>query len=340
MNYRFSVGNAISATLATMSALAWALLHFDVAHIAGWWPYVLLPAIFLLAAAWGVVDIRSQGEHRRAMARFAENVEGWDFSPMTLAYRGRLAAFPFGVGRELRDIDAVHGPFDGYPCGSFTHQYEQGKEDEVNAPSSWQIDIVDLPYPLAKVDIVPEDFLAHFAKFLGGRDIDFESAEFNAAWRIKAGDAKYAHDIIHPRMMERLLRADAQGMAIRIEGMAVYAWAANRRGPDELARRLGVLTAVARLIPEFVYREFKEVYDRLADAERQREENAPAWATTPFALSSGHYTDLGRNGYRTSEVAEIEGAGEGAVDRRGAQSETGAAGWDAPPEDPHRVDRG
>ena len=181
-------------------------------------------------------------------------------------YRDRFHAFPFGVGRAARDVDLVCGPYNGFSCASFTHQYEEGKEDEINVPRTWQIDMVDLPYPLATVDILPDDLIAKFAKLLGGQDIDFESAAFNARWRVKAGDAKYAHDIVHPRMMERLLWSDAAGMAIRIEGSAVYAWAVERRGPEDLARRLSVLTAVARLIPEFVYREFKEVHERLAEA--------------------------------------------------------------------------
>ena len=337
MNYRFSAGTVISGALGSMSALAWILIHYDVARITGWWPYVLLPALFLLAVTWGVVDLRAQGAHQRAMARFAGSIDGWDFAPTTPAYRGLLSAFPFGVGRDLRDVDVVRGPLNGYTCASFTHQYEQGKDDEVKVPSSWQVDVVDLPYPLATIDILPEDLLARFSKFLGGSDIDFESAEFNAAWRIKAGDAKYAHDIVHPRMMERLLWADAQGMAIRIESSAVYAWRVDRRGPDELARRLGVLTAIARLIPEFVYREFKEVHDRLAEAEHKREEAAPGWATTPYALTSGRYTDLGREEYGKSDLPEFKD--EGARPPLGA-NRSGAEPWDAPPEDPHRIDRG
>jgi hypothetical protein len=336
MNSRLTPGGVISGALAGMCLVALSLLSFDVAHVAGAWPYVLFPAMFVLAAAWAIREFRAQGEHARAMERFAGRVEGWEYAPTTLAYRGRLSAFPFGVGRDLRDVDAVRGPFNGYTCASFTHQYNEGKDDEVKVASSWQVDVVDLPYPLATIDLLPEDLLARFAKFLGGTDIDFESAEFNAAWRIMAGDARYAHDIIHPRMMERLLWSDAHGMAIRIEGSAVYAWKADRRGPDDLARRLGVLTAIARLIPDFVYREFKEVRDRLAEAERKREEAAPGWAKTPFALTSGRYTDLGRDEYSKSELPVFED--ESPMPPLGTVG-NGAGRWDAPPDDPQRVGR-
>ena len=37
-------------------------------------------------------------------------------------------------------------------------------------------------------------------------DIDFESAEFSTKFYVKNVDKKYAYDLIHPRMMEFLLR--------------------------------------------------------------------------------------------------------------------------------------
>lgn len=338
MNYRMSPRSMLSAAIGALCVVAILLLNTNVVAIAGPWARIAIVGVLVLAFGWFGWELWSQGKHRRAMMRFVEHVDGWEYRPGTRDYSDRLIAFPFGVGRDPRDVDLIRGPFNGVACASFTHEYEEGDDDEVNATSRWQIDIVDLPYPLAKVDIVPDDFMAKFAKILGGQDIDFESAQFNAKWRVKAGDAKYAHDIVHPRLMERLLGADADGLAIRVEGSAVYSWAIERRGPEDLARRLGVVTAVARLIPEFVYREFKEVHDRLAAEERKREENAPAWAKTPFALTGGRYTDLGREEYRQMELSRFGDQGwEPPSD--GTLGE-GAGRLDAPPDDPHRVGRG
>ena len=46
-------------------------------------------------------------------------------------------------------------------------------------------------------------------KMLGGvgfDDIDFESEEFSRTFWVKSGNKKFAYDVIHPRMMEFLLR--------------------------------------------------------------------------------------------------------------------------------------
>jgi hypothetical protein len=337
MNYRMSPQSVASGAIGAVSGVAILLLKANMLGIAGPWPALVLVGVFILATAWFGWEAWAQGKHRRALEQFVEHVKGWEYLPGSRDYTGRLQAFPFGVGREQRDVDLIRGPFNGFACASFTHQYEQGSDKDNKATRRWQIDVVDLPYPLAKVDIVPDDLLAKSAKLLGGQDIDFESAAFNAKWRVKAGDEKYAHDIVHPRLMQRLLESDADGLAIRIEGSVVYSWTVERRGPADLARRLGVLTAVARLIPDFVYREFKEIHDRLAEEERKREANAPAWATTPFALSSGRYTDLGREEYREMELAGFGDQGWKPPTSEPAGPAVGVG--EAPPEDPASVGR-
>lgn len=337
MNYRFSPASVVPGILVGLGFVAYALVRVDFVGISGWWPLALFAVVIVGSIAWWAWDVTVHGRHRRAMDLFVAQTEGWQYAHVGPQYRRRFRAFPFGVGRGARDVDVVCGPYGGFSCASFTHQYEEGKNDEISFPRTWQIDLVELPYPLATVDILPDDELAKFAKLLGGQDIDFESAAFNARWRVKAGDAKYAHDIVHPRMMARLLEFDAEGMAIRIEGSAVYAWSVERRGPENLARRLAVLTSVARHIPEFVYREFKEVHDRLAELERLREENAPAWAKTPGALTSGRYTELGREEAKRLGLPEFEG--EGTEPPREDGPATGRGRWDAPPVDPLRVDR-
>src|SRR5690606_9693022 len=69
---------------------------------------------------------------------------------------------------------------------------------------------------------------------------------------------RYAHAVLHPRMIERLLKHDALKYSLLIDGGAVLMWRPGRRGTRSLTHRLGVLSAVARLIPEHVVREYRE----------------------------------------------------------------------------------
>ncbi len=100
-------------------------------------------------------------------------------------------------------------------------------------------------------------------------------------------------------MLERLTLPDAQGAMIRIEGGAVMTWQAGRVGLDGLAARLGVLTAIARRIPDHVLREYTERglasrHGKYASSPgAHRPLVGPDWAITPGALTSGRYTGIG-----------------------------------------------
>jgi hypothetical protein len=296
MHYRYPPSRIFASVAGGGGALALAGLHLDWVAFVGWWPFAIIGGLLLLAGGYWVWDSSAEERHIRAMAKFAR-VNKWDFSAETPAFRRVLGSFPFDQGENQRDVASISGVFNKKRCWSFTREYEIGTSDNKKHTERWQVALVEIEYPLRTVDILPDDLLAKFSKSLGGQDIDFESADFNRKWRVMAHDLKYAHDIVHPRMMERLLRDDADGLAIRIEGPAVLCWQWNRHGPGDLARRLGVLTSIARLIPEFVLREFEYEHKKLDEAARKREENAPDWAKTPYALTSGHYTSLGKEEY-------------------------------------------
>ena len=50
---------------------------------------------------------------------------------------------------------------------------------------------------------------------------------------------------------------------------------------------------MAKLIPDFVLREFEYEHLKNEEAGRRREASAPDWATTPYALTGGKYTGIG-----------------------------------------------
>jgi hypothetical protein len=63
--------------------------------------------------------------------------------------------------------------------------------------------------------------------------------------------------------MERLLRGDARGESLRIEGASILSWAPGTTDTTTLGRRLGVLAAVAGAIPRHVWQDHG--YDPMTD---------------------------------------------------------------------------
>ncbi|WP_144016184.1 DUF3137 domain-containing protein [Demequina sp. NBRC 110052] len=270
----------------------------------------------IVVGAWALWDSAQRSRHRKELATFAAT-HGWQFEPATTAYTGRFSGLPFESGVRRRQEDVLRGTFAGAQCATYTQVYETQRRqtstrnysdalllDEAlfgallahesgsrSQTQTFHVTLVELPVTLPRLDLVPEGVGTHAAKAFGGSDVDVESHAFNRRWRVIASDQRYAHAILDPRMIDRLLQSDLEGVSLRIDGGAVLLWSPGRRGTEDLARRLSVLTSVARRIPAHVVREYAEA--GLARGEgRPISPSAPSWATTPGALTSGRWTGI------------------------------------------------
>ena len=285
----FSLRNIAAGVVAASGAVLSVALYVPLAR--GW---VLVVALLTLTAGalFWIVDTVLEWRHSREYTHFAA-LHGWEFVKFTRAYSNRFAAFPFSTGVDPHQRNVLKGTLNGVDCATFTHHFEIRDENNKSVDQIFQVSLVEIPVVLPRLEVVPEGVAAKFSKALGGRDLDVESYEFNRRWRVLCNDPRYAHAVLDPRMVERLLKPDALDLAIRIEGGAVMAWQAGRMGTDTLARRLGVLTAVARRIPAHVVREYQDLGAlNYAGKERPIPDSAPEWATTPGALTSGKATGI------------------------------------------------
>lgn len=268
------------------------------------WVLVALIAVSIALAAYWVVTFVQQDRHRGELRALAARL-GWTYAERSLTVARGLTSYPFGHGAEREDVDVISGVFQGRRCVQFTHKFAERSEDG-DVRQEFQITAVELGARYPTVDVLPDDLLAKAAKLVGGMDVDFESAAFNRRWRVKGPDARYVHDMITPRVMDRLLKDDASGFALRIEGPYVFAWRAGRLPTDKLAAMVGLLTSVAKALPPHVERTLRGA-QAAEDADRAaREAAAPEWARTPGALTSGHYTALGAQEWAEQERARGE----------------------------------
>lgn len=293
MRYRWSPRNVTSVLGACATSALLAYFYLGLYEPFGFTPLILLVVIVVASGVWWLVDSVWEHRHRGDLRAFAEHV-GWEYVERTPEYRFRFRSYPFNQGTDREDIDVLRGTFHGRKCATYTRRYDAGSNDS-SAMLSFQITMVELSVKLPTVDIVPEDAMSRVTSLLGGVPIEFESAKFNRHWQVKANDARYAHALLHPRMLHRLNSHDAYGYAIRFEERAVIMWRAERAGTDDLARRLGVLTALANLVPPHLEREYLEleleeerVAVQMRAAQEEAEKNAPLWARTPGALTGGY----------------------------------------------------
>lgn len=213
----------------------------------------VLPALLLLLAAPLVlVAVLWYQRHRLdALRRWAASV-GWTYVGTDRSLITRWQGQPFRTGHSKRVSELVTGRFQGRPAMSFAYRYTTGG-GKSQSTTQFHVIALSLPAYLPILELTPDGLGAKLAKTFGGQDLQFESEAFNSAWRVEAYDPKFAHDVLHPRLMERLLRPDATGLSLRIEGTDLLCWTLGPHRLDAVAGRLGVMCAIADAVPRFVW---------------------------------------------------------------------------------------
>ncbi|MEZ0447107.1 DUF3137 domain-containing protein [Cellulomonas sp. ICMP 17802] len=206
----------------------------------------LVVGVGLLVA--GVWVQRKRHERFRAWAV----ANGWTYAESDRSLVDLSRGQPFGAGSARRATEVLRGTFESRPALSFTYTWTTGSGKNRSTHHAHVVGL-GLPAYLPTVEVTPEGFGAMLAKLVGAQDMQFESEDFNRAFRVAATDERVGHAIVHPRLMERLLRPDARAAAWRIDGTWILSWEMGTTDLDRLAPRLGLLAAVVRSVPRHVW---------------------------------------------------------------------------------------
>ena len=194
-----------------------------------------------------------QYRRNQAVQAWARSI-GWTYLGTDPSLPSRWRTRPFGIGDSRRTAELMTGVYQGRPATAFRYSYTTGSGKN-KSTSVFHVVVVPLPAYLPNLELTPEGIGSRLAETFGGEDIQFESDEFNRAWRVECGMGKFAYDVITPRLMERLLRSDAAGLSIRIDGTDVLCWSTGEQSLEALAPRLELLAAVRDAVPGFVWRD-------------------------------------------------------------------------------------
>jgi len=204
----------------------------------------------------GVVVLAGVGfwlQYRRnqAVQAWARNI-GWTYLGTDPTLPSRWRTRPFGIGDSRRTAELMTGVYQGRSATAFRYSYTTGSGKN-KSTSVFHVVVVPLPAYLPNLELTPGGIGSRLAKTCGGEDIQFESEDFNQAWRVRAGVVKFAHDVVHPRVRERLMHDDARGLSLSVEGTDLLCWTAGVPRWEALAGRLQVMCAVVDAIPRYVW---------------------------------------------------------------------------------------
>lgn len=200
------------------------------------------------------VGLYLQHKRREALQEFAA-AQGWAYDRRDDSLVRRWAGPPFQRGSSRRATNVLRGTFEGVPMTAFDYQYTVRSGSGDNRSSTtyrFGVCVMALPTAMPDLQVVPEGIFGRMRSALGFSGISLESEDFNRAFRVSCGDARFASDVLHPRMMERLLADPGEGW--RFEGADAVLFDEGRQSPAEIMRRVRLLRDVLGAVPDFVWR--------------------------------------------------------------------------------------
>lgn len=185
--------------------------------------FIVISAAIIVVIVAIIYPKRRRKKRREEMAALANQI-GWSFdvepdvshendhSQFEMFTRGFMSA----AHNTLTGTIGLDGRMFAVRMGDFTYwvSSRSGRSNLV-ASNEFSYMLVDLPFTeLPNLAIRPEGIGDRLAEVVGYDDVNFESAEFSKKFWVKGTDKRFAYDVIHPRMMEFLLRGTPPGLEL------------------------------------------------------------------------------------------------------------------------------
>jgi len=145
---------------------------------------------------------------RQKLAKAAREL-GFTYYPKSnYDFHDRFGGFElFQRGGSRRSYDLIEGRKDGADVKLFEYSYVtgSGKNRTTHRRVVCLLSLergCGFPHTIIR----PESIFDKVASAIGFNDIDFESIEFSRKYYVKGEDRRFAYDLVHPRMMEYLLK--------------------------------------------------------------------------------------------------------------------------------------
>lgn len=204
------------------------------------------PAVLVVALWLGVSTIavgavgtwwhrRLTGRRRARMRRWAD-AHGWAYQPRSSLLSSRWSAR--GIPRaRATDVLTCAGPRG--EVASLTLGPAWG------AASGRHAVMVVGPRRFPTLSLTPMTGRDRVERAFGGQDIAVESFAVNERWRARCADQRFAHEVLHPRLLERLDCAGVPGVCLLVQGRDVVV---HVPGPTDLAHVLPLADLVLDLV--------------------------------------------------------------------------------------------
>lgn len=227
---------------------------------------VLSVALVLGAIAWRIRAWQREQRARENLVAFAL-AKGWDLVPPDPGLLHRWPGDPFKGGTNPRCATVITGEFRGRSFTAFEYMHDKVTRDsngrERKRTQRFTVCVLALPGYLPVIQVEPESMADRARGAVGlARDQEFESEDFNRAFRVISDRPRVASDLLSPRTLQMLVSRPA--FSWRTQGTDVVTWVPGIIDPMGLLARLDTMSAVVEGVPPFVW------HDRGTDPDVRR----------------------------------------------------------------------
>ena len=200
-------------------------------------------------------------KRREALAGLAA-ARGWTYAARDDRYVDQFSGAPFGLGHGRRAENVLTGNHEGRSFVAFDYCYyttetstdAQGHTSSREQAHPYSVIALNLGAAVPVLSVTPEGFFGRIVGRLTNSDIELESEAFNRAFTVHCEDRKFATDVLHPRMMEYLLKNPELGWSLRDRSLLLVH--ANRHTLAELDAKLLVGDGILDQVPGFVREQY------------------------------------------------------------------------------------
>lgn len=221
---------------------------------------VLLYVLGALVVA-GILYWQYKAQQRKVAEFRAFAAEhGWQYLDRGDAkLENRFLDEPFGVGHDRQARHVFRGEHRDRKILAYEYSYKtyttDGEGRRRAETHQFTLTSVYLPKPKPVLEIAREGLGRKLLGFVGVRDLQLESEQFNETFHIKTDNDRFAYDILHPRMMEWML-ADQRALSttFRFERGDLMTWDRGRIDLAKVQWMLEYLCDVVDQVPSFVWK--------------------------------------------------------------------------------------
>lgn len=206
---------------------------------------VSLGVTTLVAATVGTLWHRRRVARHRARMQLWADAHGWAYEPRSSLLSNRWSA-P-GIRSNTHATDVLTRSTARGEVTSMTLDPGAGE-----GRASRHAVLVVGPRWFPTLSLTPKTSLDRAEQAFGGQQITVESYDIDERWRMRSTDERFAHEVLHPRLLERLDRTAVPGLCLLVQGSDVVVHAPGPTTFASIEPMVDLVLDLVSLLPAYL----------------------------------------------------------------------------------------